>query len=318
MNPVKLVLSLATSALAASAAAQATSGRPDPSRVWIDRPWEFRYVLIVESVTSFESRVDVENKTFASGKPIQDLYIQPYAYFDPTRRIKTVRLADDSETDNRRNLVVLTIEFDEDGAVITPNRAPAKLFGRLNRIEKIVLAAGNLPTDFQVDIGELYVGPDSGAEATPAICNMDDTERRYKPRAQFDDLLGRFGCREWGHYLQNPRYPYIDVTSYEPKKFEFLEYWEFDPQTGKDELHTTDVRIAEFIGWGRFDIPPKPVIGQHVGKWFCLHECPDGEAPGLIPDIRAWADKRGWPVPKRPKRMPMFPDPPRKAGSLID
>jgi hypothetical protein len=50
------------------------------------------------------------------------------------------------------------------------------------------------------------------------------------------------------------------------------------------------------------------VIGSHEGRWFCLHECPGGEPPGEIKDIKAWAAKQGWAPPQRPKRQPMFPD----------
>lgn len=318
MKLVRSLLILGAATLAGGVVAQPAPSRPDPSRVWIDRGWEFRYILLVERVSGFEASAEVGRGKLKSARPLHESYIAPYAFFEPSHQIATQRTSDKPNGDEGKNLAVLAIQFDESRAVLTPNRAPAALFGRLNRIQTIVLAPGNAPTDFQVRVGYFYVGPDAGASATPAICNTEDIDKRYKPRAEFDILLGRFGCREWGHYLQNPQYPYIDVTSYEPKKAEFLEYWELDPKTGKDELRETDARIAEFIGWGRFDIPPKPVIGQHVGKWFCLHECPDGEAPGRIPDIRAWAAKRGWPVPQRPKRMPLFPDPPRKPGSFID
>lgn len=128
---------------------------------------------------------------------------------------------------------------------------------------------------------------------------MEDMDTRYKRgfSAKEYSVDGNFGCREWGYYLQNNEIPYIDVTSY-----------------GKDK--TTYIRPV--IGWGRFDVPPKPIIGKHGKVWVCLHECPDGDAPGIIPNIKVWAKKHGWPVPKQPVKQPMFPDSQFKPGELVD
>ena len=63
---------------------------------------------------------------------------------------------------------------------------------------------------------------------------------------------------------------------------------------------------------------PKPVIGKHGKAWVCLHECPKGEAPGIIPDIKAWAKANNWSIPKQPKRQPMFPDLEFKRGEFVD
>ena len=69
---------------------------------------------------------------------------------------------------------------------------------------------------------------------------------------------------------------------------------------------------------GRFDVPPKPVIGKHLNTWYCLHECPTGDAPGAIADIQAWAAKNGWPAPSVPKKQPLFPEKPYKPGEFVD
>ena len=78
--------------------------------------------------------------------------------------------------------------------------------------------------------------------------------------------------------------PYIDVTTHHDK-------------TGKK------THIGRFIGWMGFDDAPRPVIGKHGDYWLCLHECPDGEKPGVIADIAEWTGKRGWPMP-----TPYFPN----------
>jgi len=78
--------------------------------------------------------------------------------------------------------------------------------------------------------------------------------------------------------------PYIDITT---------SMRQLSKQIPADHqfLRTT-------MGWASFDDPVRPVIGNYSGHWICLHECPDGEKPGLIKDIKAWVNKRGWPLPK--------------------
>jgi len=46
--------------------------------------------------------------------------------------------------------------------------------------------------------------------------------------------------------------------------------------------------------------------------------CPNGEAPGIILNIRLWAARNGWPEPRPPKKQPMFPDREFKHGELLD
>ena len=90
--------------------------------------------------------------------------------------------------------------------------------------------------------------------------------------------------------------PYINITTYiQPDKAALKKDPKAQPQTF----------IGDVLGWARFDDPPRPVIGKHGDYWLCLHECPDGEAPGIIPDIQAWTAKRGWPMPKP---LPFFAD----------
>ncbi|QDL52743.1 hypothetical protein [Rhodoferax aquaticus] len=90
------------------------------------------------------------------------------------------------------------------------------------------------------------------------------------------------GLDESSHYKPNAKgfvQPYIDVTSYHDK-------------VGKKGT------IGHFIGWAGFDDPVRPVIGKFGDRWVCLHECPDGAAPGPIEDIAQWTTRRGWPLPK--------------------
>jgi hypothetical protein len=75
-------------------------------------------------------------------------------------------------------------------------------------------------------------------------------------------------------------------------------------------------RIRPFVGFSRFDSPVKPVIGNHRGQWYCITDCPVGDAPGPIADMSAWLKRSGWPMPKKPKDVREFRDRPVKAGDL--
>ena len=76
--------------------------------------------------------------------------------------------------------------------------------------------------------------------------------------------------------------------------------------------------IKAFLGFSRFDSPVKPVIGNHQGQWYCITDCPAGDAPGPIADIKAWAKRSGWPVPERPANVREFMNKAPEPGELID
>lgn len=283
--------------LASVAAAHSEDERP-PSRTWIEYPWEFRYVMKIESPEDYEGWKKLALKKLSAGDPKKYQIIE--SVFPLTVSITTdpghYRGVD-------KAIGAMVIDFDDQGKVLSPYDWPHALYGHLNGNHDLVLAFGNGPSDLRFDLGNLYSAHYADeSDYTPAICTLFDTDARYgryKKGYAADklDQEGNFGCREWGYYLQNPDIPYIDVTSY-----------------GKDK--TTYVRPV--IGWGRFDTPPKPVIGKHGKVWVCLHECPNGEAPGIIPNIGLWAARNGWPAPRQPKKQPMFPDRQFKPGEVMD
>ncbi|MCX9158214.1 hypothetical protein OPU71_18985 [Niveibacterium sp. 24ML] len=279
------------------------------SRVWIERAWEFRYILKIGEPSWFAVSAKQGKDELAKGDPLG--YYEPESIMPD---VKTFEIPNEyNEYDNK--VSTLLMSFSEQGEVISPYDWPHKLFGRINRIRGVVLAPGNGPNDLQFDVGEWFTG--HTADDTlyiPAICSGDD-ERRYTKgyQAEAYDRVGNFGCREWAYYLMSADYPYIDVTSYT---------WGEDDTKKRNKAGKYPLRreayIRPVIGWGRFDVPPKPVIGRHGTNWVCLHECPNGDAPGIIPDIKAWAAKNGWPVPKAPKKMPLFPNKQYKPGELVD
>ncbi len=116
--------------------------------------------------------------------------------------------------------------------------------------------------------GQCQGGFEPGLYKGKSVCPGLDESSQYKPNAK--------------GFVQ----PYIDVTTYHDK-------------AGKK------THIGRFIGWMGFEDAPRPVIGKHGDYWLCLHECPDGENPGVIADIVDWTNKRSWPLPKP---TPYFPD----------
>ncbi len=185
----------------------------------------------------------------------------------------------------------------------------------------------------------------AGGEFSPALCHWSLDARRYTlsraerytfPNARYNqkevaEIMGLVGCREWTWQLNRPAS--VLGESGQPPRTDGLCSGNTPPETlhngqkicaGLVEYTANDVQpyinvttyinlgkadeqtfIGDFLGWARFDDPPRPVIGKHGKYWLCLHECPDGEAPGIIPDIKAWTTKRGWPMPKP---VPFFPN----------
>jgi hypothetical protein len=181
-------------------------------------------------------------------------------------------------------VAVVLLAFDRKGLVLHSRGALRGMMAKRSVLGNLALIhdrAGANPYYF----AEWSQGVPGDASFSPAVCNSDD-RYRYKEDWSINDPSGGFGCREWTEQLYHRDQPYIDVTSYSPRgNF-----------------------IGELVGWSRFEDPPKPVIGLQGKTWLCLHECPAGEQPGVIRDIKAWTAKHGYPMPKRPSKQPRFPN----------
>ena len=270
---------------------------------WLDRPWELRYVVYASDRWAIETRVV---QRLASEAALGELRRSWKEMFVPIAfhqsRDKWAKPGD--------GLSVVLIQFQPDGKVISPHKSEAPLFGRIDELLYVTLTPGDRMTQPRYPLGAWFTGLGDvsthwapglcGVHAMPSPFSKTDTSYLYGPKFEATPSMPTFGCREWAYQLDDPGRPYIDITSYYSKRA--------DPNE-----HGTYVSRA--MGWARFSDAPKPVIGKHEADWFCLHECPAGEAPGLIPDIKAWAARHGWPVPKRPTRSPMFPDPPARPGT---
>jgi hypothetical protein len=269
------------------------------THVWIERPWELRYVLKVLGTRSWESSQRVAKKV--NSKPGQ-ISLNWEEIFSPSS-VVSMQSPDQFE----KSFTIVIISFDTRGFVNPVNVNNVPLRGRLNRLRYLTLSTGDGPRDQQYDLGNWFLGlGDVSTDWAPSLCgthevpspfSKSDEGYRYGPKYRYKAMYGTFGCREWAFQQNDSKRPYIDVTSYVPT----------------DKVFTKSNYIREFIGWARFD-DKKPVIGKHEDQWYCLHDCPNGDKPGAIANIATWASKNGWQVPQRPTRMPMFPDPPGKIG----
>lgn len=273
---------------------------------WLGRPWELRYILYVSDHWSITAENAQERREKAGIKMLDrdwwELLFEPQAFF-PSR---------DKWAQPEDGLSAVVIEFDRDGKVKTPHAAGASLYGKIDRILDVTLSEGGDVNKPRYDLGFWFMGlGDVSTHWAPGLCKASEmpnpfaktelgTGYLYGPKFEPSPIFATFGCREWAYQLQHPNRPYIDITSYMNKK---------------DDPDGSGTYVRELFGWSRFSDEPKPVIGKHEEDWYCFHECPGGDKPGLIPDIKAWAKKNGWPVPVRPTRIPVFPDPPAKSGT---
>lgn len=250
----------------------------DATQEWIERRLEFRYVLFIEELWSMrigieQSRIFNE-KQRSRGK--QDVYLGARAMFEPTTIISVP---------GAKDIGVVLLAFDAKGRITNQRGALGTMSAKLSRIYDLQLAHLGETNPNSYYLAEWSQGIPGDVTFSPAVCSSDD-KRRYQPNWNAGNFLGNFGCREWTAQLYDRQQLYIDVTSY----------------------RENETFIGEVIGWSRFEDPPKPVIGRHGKTWLCLHDCPAGEKPGVIQDIRKWTARHGFPMPERPSKQPLYPD----------
>lgn len=270
------------------------------THAWIERPWTIRYVITVTQDWPIAKQGAVMRNL--KSKPGDSLELEEI--FEPVAAIAIPN----PPTPRSDRFSVVAIEFDKKGFVTTDHAHGRTLRGRLNRLQYITLSAGEGPTDPLYDLGHWFTGlGDISTHWAPGLCGLKDhpspfsktdTLYLYGPKFEISEFGPTFGCREWAYQLYDDERPYIDVTSY--------------VRVGK--TYPKHTYINDFIGWARFG-DKKPVIGQHEGYWYCLHDCPGGDKPGAIADIKAWAAKQGWRAPRPPTKAPTFPDPPARQGN---
>jgi hypothetical protein len=180
---------------------------------------------------------------------------------------------------------MVLLQFDSTGHISTKSPRLNQYTAKRSLLDSLILVKTETKTEKPYDFAYWSQGIPGEVSFSPAVCTITDI-RRYERDWETDNYVGNFGCREWTAQLYDREQPYIDVTSYAKNR----------------------VFIGEFVGWSRFTDPRKPVIGKHGTTWLCLHECPAGEKPGVIPNIKAWVAKHGFPMPQRPTRQPLYPN----------
>lgn len=290
------VSSEAAAATIAPSAAITPVRRQVPLR--INRPWDLRYYFYVTDRWSSSKKSALNLAAKAKDERSHRSWEE---VVDPTRFFQFYGKWDKPGD----GLTVVVIEFAPDGRVKTPNSFNKPLYGHLDRHQALSLAHEEDGKLVRFHLGYWFTGlGDSSTHWAPGVCELGQTPEPhwetnefylYGPAFEITPAFPSTGCREWAYQLYDPDRPYIDVTSYIPKEFDY-----FPDGPG--------AYINPVVGWAGFNHPPKPVIGNDRGQWYCLHECPQGEVPGPIPDIQAWAARHGWSAPERPDRIPMFPD----------
>ncbi|MEM8514902.1 hypothetical protein RCH14_004257 [Massilia sp. MP_M2] len=256
-----------------------TTNAADPeSEAWLERPWEIRYVLFAEEAPRMQIGI-AHSKKFNAQQAARGkgkIYLSADALLTPT-----VIFA----VPGSRSVGIILLTFDAVGRVTNQKGALSSMSAKRTRLDRLVLIHNDIPDPNPYHFGYWSQGIPGDVTFSPAACSSDDF-RRYETGWNIDSYTGNFGCREWTAQLYDRAQPYIDVTSYA----------------------THGTFIGSLTGWSRFEDPPKPVIGRHGTTWLCLHECPAGEKPGVIPDIRAWTTKHGFPMPTRPSKQPLYPN----------
>lgn len=249
------------------------------SRDWLDRDWEIRYVLFFDGTDNFKNVVQVAYEmNHTPDKPGREkIYFSAEEMFEVS--------ASYDVPDEKESISMVLILFDPVGHITSKSARLNQYTAKRNVLDTLVLVKTTSKNEKPYRLAYWSQGIPGDVSFSPAVCTGIDIlryEKNWKP----ENFSGNFGCREWTAQLYDSEQPYIDVTSYE-KRGNF---------------------IGEFVGWSRFTDPPKPVIGMHGKTWLCLHECPAGETPGVIPDIKKWVDKHGFPMPQRPPRQPLYPN----------
>lgn len=242
-----------------------------------DLPWTIRYVIFVDTEAGAAHGFSLAKESNASdrNRTTDNIYLDGDELL-PSPIIFRVP--------NKVPLATALLSFDSKGRVVSSDALLSQFSGKLTVIDRLVLARDK-GGDKPYYLADWSPGVPGDISFSPALCTTLDAHR-YDAHWRRGKPQGDFGCREWTAQLYKRERPYIDVTTY-------TKHGNF---------------IGEFVGWSRFEDAPKPVIGMHGKTWLCLHECPAGEMPGIIADLRIWTRKHGYPMPRPPHYQPEYPN----------
>jgi len=250
----------------------------DRSRKWLERPWKIRYVLFVSDMGIAKDRIRASRAVNArnSFKGQTLIYYYADALFLPPKPFYS---------DGSRAVTMTLLSFDSEGRTHSSSLTNHGWMAKHNVLDRLLLIDPAHPDAKPYRLAEWSQGIPGNDTFGPAVCAWDDSDR-YLDTWRSENSAGGFGCREWTAQLYQWDRPYIDVTSYS----------------------TAGPFSGDFVGWSRLSDAPKPVIGLQGKTWLCLHECPDGEKPGIIKNMRSWTRKYGFPMPERPPKQPLYPN----------
>jgi len=248
-----------------------------PSIEWINKKWDLRYVIFIDSKKYMNMYISAATQFNVKQRKTWkiDDYLDVYEFLPKIQRTLSSKSSD---------LATATIYFDKTGNVLSEVAPFNGLVGKLSSISYFVMIEKNKENSMPISFAEWNQGIPGDVSFSPALCTFIDI-LRYQDDWNKLNRRGNVGCREWTAQLYQKE-PYIDVTTYS-KKGNF---------------------IGEVVGWARFEDGPTPIIGMQGKQWLCLHECPAGEQPGVIPDMQAWTRKHGFPMPVPPSKQPRYPN----------
>jgi hypothetical protein len=249
-----------------------------PSRRWIDRPWEIRYLLFVNTQQRFTEAYRLARlQNTSDGKNGKR-----YVYWDAMELIpKAATFA----TPGTPSIAVGLVTFDAQGRVTSSDERLRGFTAKLSALGDLVLIRNSTPSAKPYELLHWSQGIPGNLSFGPSPCTMLDI-LRYQDEWKSGGYPGDFGCREWTAQLFDDERPYVDVTTY----------------TRRGNF------IGEFVGWSRINDGAKPVIGMNGKTWLCLHDCPAGEKSGVIANINTWTREHGYPMPKKPRHQPEYPN----------
>lgn len=272
----KMLISFLALITASSHAAGETSSKELPAR-----NWNIKYILWAENAslarTMHELSIKNSSKLDAkSDRKYSD--IRAILKYEP---VVTTR--------DGKKISLLLLRFDPAGEVISGLLYGKKLSGYWSTTQHLGILEPDSSPQKLYFLGfwrENSFGPE-GEALLPAVCTASDMILYKMNIRSKNEYFGNIGCREWTAQLYDPQRPYIDITTYYPDGSGY---------------------VGSIMGWSRFSDPPKPVIGMSGKDWYCLHDCPSGQSPGLIANIKEWTREHGYPVPVPPSQQPTYPD----------
>lgn len=106
----------------------ASAGEPSPVTVWLDRPWEVRYILFVSDQSMFTHHISYTRKANA-----QALAHHEHYYLDGAALLRPRRFF------GMPALATALILFDSTGVVRQGDIGPQNWIGKRNLLDKVVL-----------------------------------------------------------------------------------------------------------------------------------------------------------------------------------